>query len=286
MLGKVIELPVTPWNLAEKLVEYKVFYSWQMDTPEDCNKKFIRQALDEAVVDLSNGEGTVLESPRVDSGMEGISGSPEVASVMFDKIAESVLFVGDVTLVGTIKSCANEKEKWVPNPNVLLEMGFAAGWIGWNRVINVMNEEFADRFQQPFDVRNRRFPIDYKLASGAPATTKDKIRKDLRKWLKVALETADKAEHNQVEQLEKKLDTFCLCLMHANGHFVHFPGPDLDDAAQACHNTPWDLATMRLLDLGILRCHTDPRQGMYSYHWTYIGKLVLLRIGIDNPASQ
>ena len=69
-------------------MEPTIFYSWQSDSPGHCNRNFIRKALDEAVA-LILPTGTVNDSPRVDSGMERIAGSPEVASVMFDKIKKS-----------------------------------------------------------------------------------------------------------------------------------------------------------------------------------------------------
>jgi len=62
-------------------MEYPVFYSWQNDLPKKCNRTFIREALDEAVRNVK-AEDKVEDSPRVDSGMEGIAGSPEVASIM------------------------------------------------------------------------------------------------------------------------------------------------------------------------------------------------------------
>jgi hypothetical protein len=104
-------------------MEYPVFYSWQNDLPKKCNRTFIREALDEAVRNIT-AEGQVEDSPRVDSGMEGIAGSPEVASVMFEKIDRCALLVADTTLVGTIVPVNPDGEtKRVPKPNVSLEMG-------------------------------------------------------------------------------------------------------------------------------------------------------------------
>ena len=80
---------------------YSIFYSWQSDAPGDCNRAFIRQALDEAVASLAPG-ATVEDSPRVESGMDGIAGTPEVATIMFTRIKKSAVFLGDMTLVGTI----------------------------------------------------------------------------------------------------------------------------------------------------------------------------------------
>ncbi|MGB2821100.1 MAG: hypothetical protein WBF17_08970, partial [Phycisphaerae bacterium] len=78
-----------------------IFYSWQSDTPASCNRTFIRSAIDVAIAGLPQ-TAEVAESPRVESGMEGVAGTPEVATVMFDKIRRSAVFIGDVTLVGSV----------------------------------------------------------------------------------------------------------------------------------------------------------------------------------------
>jgi hypothetical protein len=148
-------------------MEYTVFYSWQSDTPSNANRYFIRSALDAAVGKVS-ATAAVEEAPRVDSGMEGVAGSPEVATVMFEKIRDSGVVVGDVSLVGTIKR-HDGSSKRTPNPNVLLELGYAAATLGWGRVIGVMNGHFGSAFDLPFDLRNRRFPIRYSLHPENPS---------------------------------------------------------------------------------------------------------------------
>src|SRR5437899_2419856 len=123
------------------MADYTIFYSWQTDSPQECNKRLIRDAIDAAVDAIGSGI-TVEDSPRVESGMEGVAGTPEVASVMFDKIGESAIFLGDVTLVGTIQKTTNKEgdcTKKTSNPNVALEMGYAAGILGWGRIICVIN---------------------------------------------------------------------------------------------------------------------------------------------------
>ena len=77
-------------------MEYPVFYSWQSDPPKKCKRWFIRELIDESVRRVV-AEGQVEDSPRVDDGMEGIAGSPEVASVMFQKIDRCALFVAVTT---------------------------------------------------------------------------------------------------------------------------------------------------------------------------------------------
>lgn len=255
-----------------------IFYSWQTDSPDLCNRRFIREALDGAVAQL--GEGSVEDAPRVDSGMEGISGSPEVATVMFEKIQESSIFVGDMTLVGSITGHSGEVKR-VPNPNVLLEMGYAAGVAGWGRVICVMNEHFGTRKELPFDVRNRRFPIDYDFDPRIPKA-KDKLREDLTKWLKIAIEAVLKNENQRVEKLIARLDVNCLNLIGANGGKDWFAAPDPGKfSIGGTMDTPrFGSAVIRLLDLQILKSDVAPEKGLYAYHWTPIGKEVLRKLGV------
>ena len=152
---------------------------------------FFNSLLDEAAKSLQ-APSTLEEAPRVDAGMEGISGTPEVASVMFDKIGAASLFVGDVTLVATADS---SKKRRGPNSNVSIEMGYAAGVLGWDRVICVMNEAFGSRFELPFDHRNRRFPITYTRKPDGEAKSDD-----LTASLIVALKTAEAAEFLKVDR--------------------------------------------------------------------------------------
>ena len=144
------------------------------DLPKKCNRRFIREALDEAVRRVV-AEGQVEDSPRVDDGMDGIAGSPEVASVMFQKIEVCALRRRHHTRRNDPHRPANDPPKRVPNPNVSLEMGYAAGRIGWDRIICVMNEAYGERKDLPFDVRNRRFPIDYNLHADK-MERKDKVQ--------------------------------------------------------------------------------------------------------------
>ncbi|KXL53770.1 hypothetical protein CLNEO_09960 [Anaerotignum neopropionicum] len=61
-------------------------------------------------------------------------------------------FVADISLInGNVHGC-----KKTPNPNVLLELGYAVNKIGWERVICVFNKIFGTINDLPFDLRNRR----------------------------------------------------------------------------------------------------------------------------------
>jgi len=263
----------------EVRVEYKIFFSWQSDLPYKSNRSFIREAIDEAVEQFSK-EGVVEDAPRVDEGMDGVAGTPEVATIMFQKIDGSAIFIGDVSLVGRTEPVdANREKKRVPNPNVLLEMGYAAARIGWNRIICVMNEHFGKRHEQPFDVRNRRFPINYSLQPGNDPT-RDEVRTKLAGEIKGAIEVMALSEHQQVATVRGRLDVRCLRLMQQYASQPSFPSPDTTNYGELLASLPIDAAVERLLDLGVIRADVDTRQGLYAYHWTYLGDLVLRDLGM------
>jgi hypothetical protein len=80
---------------------------------------------------------------------------------MFEEIRRAAIFLGDITLVGTVPGSEGRK---ISNSKVTLEMGFAGGVLGWDHVICVIMDYFGRPEVLPFDVRNRRFPIKYRCA--------------------------------------------------------------------------------------------------------------------------
>ncbi len=261
-------------------MEYPVFYSWQNDLPKKCNRTFIREALDEAVRNVTS-EGQVEDSPRVDSGMEGIAGSPEVASVMFDKIDRCALFVADTSLVGAIVPASPDDEtKKVPNPNVSLEMGYAAARIGWDRIICVMNERYGLRKELPFDVRNRRFPIDYTLDPDN-MDKNAKVKADLIGWLTTAISTAVQNENRAVDDAIERLDSQCIKILSTNCQTLYFHVAEPKNRGEQLDAVFVMNAIARLLDLRIIRYNFARNDvgHLWAYHWTYLGKRVLKKMG-------
>jgi hypothetical protein len=59
----------------------------------------------------------------IESDMRGTPGSQDIVNTLFKKIAGSDIFIADVNLVFT---SLFRKDSISPNPNVLIELGFAA----------------------------------------------------------------------------------------------------------------------------------------------------------------
>lgn len=110
-------------------MSHTVFFAWQLDTPGGQNKQFIWNALGEAVKSASSS-ASLEASPRPETDTQGISGSPNIVQTIFRRIRDCSVFVADLSFVAT-----TESGKKVPNPNVLIELGFAAKAIGWERTI-------------------------------------------------------------------------------------------------------------------------------------------------------
>jgi hypothetical protein len=170
------------------MASHTVFFSWQSDTPPKIGRNFIERALidanDKLIEDL-----TVLPAIRdagmaVDRDTRGIAGSPPIVDEIFKKIDKAFAFVADVTFVGT-----RLDGRPTPNPNVLLEYGWALKSRGYYTIITVMNTAYGEPSDQtlPFNMKHLRWPIAYCLPEGADDATKQKVRAGLAVALKGAL---------------------------------------------------------------------------------------------------
>jgi hypothetical protein len=152
-----------------------VFYSWQKELPNNTNRSFIEKSLGDAVKEIRNDDSISVE-PRVDADTQGIPGSPDIGSAIFEKIKAASVFVADVSLITRAINDQGEAARQTPNPNVLIELGFAAAVLGWNRILMVMNTHFGPVEQLPFDLRKKR-TLTYDVAPDADL--KAPIRKQL-----------------------------------------------------------------------------------------------------------
>ncbi len=128
--------------------KFKIFYSWQSDLPGNKTRNFIRDCIDEAI-DLAE-ESEAIEAER-DEATKDTTGSPNIVTTLFSKIDDCDLFIADVSLCFTSNT---PEEKKSPNPNVLLELGYAVKTLSWERVICLCNTDFGKEY--PFDIAHNR----------------------------------------------------------------------------------------------------------------------------------
>lgn len=161
-----------------------IFYSWQSEHPKDVNRQFISKALKKAIEAITK-EYKLDESPRLEHDTKGIPGLPDITHTIFSKIEKSSVFVGDVSFTSISMSKA---DRLCPNPNVLIELGFALKALGAERVILVINDAFGSpKDNMPFNLAGRRWPVTYTLFSNADKETEKKAFLELTGKLKNAL---------------------------------------------------------------------------------------------------
>jgi len=105
-----------------------------------------------------------------------------VASTIFAKIATADVVVVDVSIINRATSGRPS-----PNPNVLIELGYALRALGYERVILVFNCAYGAIEDLPFDLRTRRILV-YEVAEDAAG--KSGIRSDLSRRLDTAMRDA------------------------------------------------------------------------------------------------
>ncbi len=140
-------------------MKIKVFYSWQSDRPNSVNRSFIEEAVQLAVERINSDNTLEFEVEiAIDRDTQDIPGSPAIAETIFSKIDQCSLFLCDLTIITDKNS-----NRPSPNPNVLIELGYAVARIDWSRIICVMNESYGGPTKLPFDLRHRRWPITYRI---------------------------------------------------------------------------------------------------------------------------
>lgn len=163
-----------------------IFYSWQSELPNKTNRGLIEEALEGAAKAIRE-DSTIEASPRVDKDTAGVPGAPDIGAAIFGKIDEATVFVCDVSLLNR-----GSEARPTPNPNVLVELGYALARLTWGRIIMVVNEAFGAVEDLPFDLNKKRALV-YRSAPDdaerAPART------ELRRKLEHALR--DILEHHE-----------------------------------------------------------------------------------------
>lgn len=148
--------------------KFKIFYSWQSDLPGNKTRNFIRECIDEAI-DLAQ-ESEAVEAER-DEATTGMTGSPNIVTTLFSKIDNCDLFIADLSLCFTEDQ---KRRKRSPNPNVMLELGYAVKALGWERVICLCNTDFGNEY--PFDIEHIRI-TDFSLEDKSKKEVKADIAK-------------------------------------------------------------------------------------------------------------
>ena len=87
----------------------------------------------------------------IDRDTQGLAGAPDIGDSIYDKIDSADIFIADVTIIN--QDYVGRK---TPNPNVLIELGYAIKALGWDRIILLYNKDFGEIEELPFDINHRR----------------------------------------------------------------------------------------------------------------------------------
>lgn len=160
---------------------FKIFYSWQSDLPGKDTRNIIGDSIDATVKFMAN---TITIIPDRDT--RDRTGSPNIEQTIFDKIDDCDLFIGDISIVTSyIDKDGNTKHS--PNPNVLIELGYAVKVLGWGNVICFLNTDFGEEKLLPFDLNHHRV-TGYSLKGKEKAEVKRNLRDIISATVKTLME--------------------------------------------------------------------------------------------------
>lgn len=182
--------------------EQKVFFSWQSDVRAAACRTLIEKALEDAVAEITIDESISVEAV-IDRDTLGLPGCPDIGTAIFSKVEAAAIFVADVTIINP-----GVEGRKTPNPNVLVELGYALGVLGWERVILVQNTAFGGPEDLPFDLRQKRAmkyhsPVD----AEERASTRRALQAQLREALAAVLVTPRPEESPTLIDRLKRIPT-------------------------------------------------------------------------------
>jgi hypothetical protein len=171
-----------PASRVHQMVEI-VFYSWQSDLPNATNRGFIERALENAAKAI-RADNSIQVEPTIDRDTLNVPGAPDIASTILGKMENSQVFVCDVSIINS-----DQPGRHFPNPNVLIELGYAIKTLGWERIIMVMNTAYGGPELLPFDLRMRRV-VAYNMpdANQDRAPERRKLEAVLEEGLRIIFE--------------------------------------------------------------------------------------------------
>lgn len=124
-----------------------LFFSWQSDTLYQAERTVIRAALSGCSKKMISDNKNI--SLFITESVQDTSGALYIPDVIMKKIRQCDIFIADVTPITTLNSI--DKNKNIPNPNVVFELGYAVAHLGWDRIILLYNVEKHELNSAPFD---------------------------------------------------------------------------------------------------------------------------------------
>lgn len=153
-------------------MKVNIFYSWQSDLPNNKNRSLIEDCINKALKNVFEANKVISEY-YLDSDSRNEAGTPDLVSSIFSKIDICDIFICDISIVNGKER--QDEARLMPNPNVMIELGYAAKSIDWSNIICIFNKEFGEIEDLPFDIRFRK-PITYNSAVDTSAEKKKLVK--------------------------------------------------------------------------------------------------------------
>lgn len=165
---------------------HHIFFSWQIDRLPLTGRNLIERALGDAILAIQ-ADAEIDPAHRelaIDRDTSGVPGSPPLVETIFAKVDAAAAFLSDLTYVAS-----RADGRLMPNPNVLLEHGWALRALSWRRVISAMNVAYGspENHPLPFDLQHFRRPILYNCPDDADEAARRAARDALAAALRDAL---------------------------------------------------------------------------------------------------
>ncbi|OFX26994.1 MAG: hypothetical protein A2033_15990 [Bacteroidetes bacterium GWA2_31_9] len=127
-----------------------IFYSWQSDLENSTNRTFLKDCISDAIRSI-NKKNKYQYELVIDEATKREPGTPGIADTILNKIDNCKVFICDISTINS-----DSENRKTPNPNVLIEAGYAIKSLGWNRVICIINNHYGSVDSVPFDLKHRR----------------------------------------------------------------------------------------------------------------------------------
>jgi hypothetical protein len=206
---------------------------------------------------------------------QGLPGTPNIVQAIFERISNCSVFVADISFVA--RSAGG---RCISNPNVLIELGYAARSIGWDRTILVLNSAFGAAADLPFDILQHRWPIEYRVT--AETQVKERRADELRQSLSTAIVGCQNHVLARAREMAAQLDAECLGFI---GQFekstiieIELPALTMGEFMVGINR---NLVVRRLMELGALEVLAPERQ--FGYRWTRDGLLMINEVRKWHP---
>lgn len=193
-----------------------IFYSWQSDIKNsrhflsDCLKRLPSKLKEFVIV-------------KVDRDTQGLAGSPDIGDSIYDKIEHADIFVADVTIIN--KNYVGRK---TPNPNVLIELGYAIKCLGWDRIILLFNAEEGDVEELPFDINHQRM-TKYSLREESKQEAQNRIINNITATVQL-LKSNGRLHGGEPKIMQCRRDLASILLEGMTKIFQYFVLEEISDA--------------------------------------------------------